>query len=92
MPFGVLKIIVRPSGENALSWKYSVDPPASSLRRTMRWPVSASIHAAGPSCTRRSRMAAASVAATSTVLMAPILYPPARRFSERNLAACGAAL
>ena len=27
MPFGVLNISVSPSGENALSWKYSVDPP-----------------------------------------------------------------
>ena len=28
MPLGVLNISVSPSGENALSWKYSVEPPA----------------------------------------------------------------
>ena len=56
MPDGVLNIIVSPSGENALSWKYSVDPPASPVRRTMRWPVAASIHSLRP---ERSRTAPA---------------------------------
>src|SRR5438093_2682857 len=72
IPLGVLTINLSPSGENALSWKYRVDPPASSVSRTTRCPVSTSIHSLGDgSCGRRTCPAVRKNATNSHLVMDP---------------------
>src|SRR2546428_14154417 len=74
IPRGVLTISLSPSGENALSWKYRVDPPASSVSRTTRCPVSASIQSLGNgSCGRRAFPAVTNRNATNSHL---VMDPP----------------
>ena len=66
IPLGVPNIIVRPSGENALSWKYGVELPAWSLSRTTRWPVSGSTQERGRSCGTGACLTASTLVALAT--------------------------
>src|SRR5215510_12240204 len=75
VPRGVVNISLSPSGEKALSWKYSVDPPASSVSRTTRWPVAGSTQSRGGGDCSASSVAAA--ARTTTARW--ILFITARR-------------